>query len=415
MELDPASASAQRRAFVVLGGIFLALAPVAVYARLGTVVLLIVTLAAQPSLKSAMAALRSLSASPLVRIGALLAAWAAVSLLWAPAPNVVDLVRVAVVPVMGLLLITAINTLSAVETVRLARLVMVAGLVMLALLAIEVWSHGAVFRLIIPDPGPQPPDAKSWIVEVAARGAAVLAPTIFVFAFLIYTRASYTPNVRMACAVGFVAVGLTVCHSSTMDASWVAVAAGLVCFAVAVVAPRLALVGVFGGLMVYAVLAPVLSTYVLTLDGVTNLGDPEWVGTESRIGIWHEASRLIALKPLFGHGFDSARALSAQASTIPGTAWPALPLHPHNGFLQIWLELGGVGIAVMVALLAAAARALWPMTGRHLHLAISLATLTSTAVIALISFGIWQYWWLATWMFAAALLQVALRADLTQV
>ena len=399
---------------MVLGGVFLALAPVAVYARLGTAVLLIVTLAAQPSLKSAMAALRSMSAGTLVRIGALLAAWAAVSLLWTPDPRVVDLLRVAVVPVIGLLLIAAINTLPAAEIFRLGRLGMIAGLVMLALLALEVWSHGAVFRLIIPDPGPQPPDAKSWIVEVAARGAAVLAPTIFVFAFLIYTHTPYAPKLRAAWAIAFVAVGLAVCHSSTMDASWVAVAAGVLGFAVAMVAPRLALVGVFGGLMVYALLAPVLSTYVLTLDGVTNLGDPEWVGTESRIGIWHEAARLIALKPLFGHGFDSARALSAQASTIPGTPWPALPLHPHNGFLQIWLELGGVGIAMTIALLAAAARAWWPMTARPMHLAVSLATLTSTAVIALISFGLWQYWWLATWMFAAALLQVALRADITR-
>jgi hypothetical protein len=40
----------------------------------------------------------------------------------------------------------------------------------------------------------------------------------------------------------------------------------------------------------------VISTYLLTLDGVA-LPDTTWVGSYTRIGIWHEASRLIAEQP----------------------------------------------------------------------------------------------------------------------
>ena len=123
---------------------------------------------------------------------------------------------------------------------------------------------------------------------------------------------------------------------------------------------------------------------------------------------------MIAEQPIWGHGFDSTRVLSKTSALIPGTPYPALPLHTHNGLLQIWLELGGIGIVLTIALLAAAMRALWPLTAKPAQLAIVLATFASTAVIALVSFGIWQHWWLATWMFAAALLQLALRTPLTR-
>jgi hypothetical protein len=66
-------------------------------------------------------------------------------------------------------------------------------------------------------------------------------------------------------------------------------------------------------------------------------------------------------------------------------------------------------------MLALAARALWSMTVRPLHLAVSLGTLASTAAVALISFGVWQHWWLATWMFAAGLLHLALKQPLARV
>ena len=404
MDKRAANVATHRRTLIVLGAISLGLAPVAVYARLGTVVLLIAALAAQPNFTAVMATIRTLSRGTLVRLGALLTAWAAVTLFWTPEPSIFDLVRVAGVPVMGLLLMAAVRDLPPADTERLARLTALSGLAMLALLALEVWSKGAVLSFVIPDVGPLPPGLTAPIIEASARGAAVLAPLAFVYSRLIYALTR-----RIVSAALFIVAVVAVCFSTTMDAAWVAVLAGSIAFGVARIAPRFALVGVFTGLAAYAVLAPVISTYVLTLDGISNLGSAPWVGLQTRIGIWHEAARLIAERPIWGHGFDATRVLSRTAGNIPGTPWPALPLHTHNGFLQIWLELGGVGIAITVALLAAAVRALWPMTARPIHLALTLATLTSGAVIALISFGIWQYWWLATWMFAAALLGVALR------
>ena len=404
--MDATPPSKNRRALIVLGGVCLALAPVAVYARLGTVVLLVVTLIAQLYFDGTMAALRRFSKNSLVHVGVVFTLWAAISLLWTPEPDIIDVLRTAIVPVMGLLFVAAIQELPPHESQRLARFAMIGGLAMLALLSLEVWSQGALLRLVVPPDGVIPPGQKSYMVEVAARGAAVLAPLTFIYAFLIYVCTA-----RASFALLFVAVTFAVTQASTMDAAWLAVTAGAIVFAAAFYAPRVALVGLFGGLMAYALLAPVISTYLLTPDLVPHTGtvDMKWVGTQTRLGIWQEASRLIAEAPVFGHGFDSTRVLAKTAPLIAGTPWPSLPLHTHNGLLQIWLELGCVGIALTIALLALAARALWPMTARPLHLAVTLATLASTAVIGLISFGIWQHWWLATWMLAAGLLHLALR------
>jgi O-antigen ligase len=73
---------------------------------------------------------------------------------------------------------------------------------------------------------------------------------------------------------------------------------------------------------------------------------------------------------------------------------PGIILHPHDGALQIWLELGAVG-----AVLAAA---FWFLTLRRLTREArdlgAVAVAASCAVYLLfgaLNFGVWQEWWLA--------------------
>jgi O-antigen ligase len=75
-----------------------------------------------------------------------------------------------------------------------------------------------------------------------------------------------------------------------------------------------------------------------------------------------------------------------------------LPLHPHNGALQVWLELGGIGALIAAALAwslgGAAARSRCPPAAA--------GALASAAVTAMLSFGAWQAWWIAAMLLAAA-------------
>lgn len=135
-----------------------------------------------------------------------------------------------------------------------------------------------------------------------------------------------------------------------------------------------------------------------------------------RLVIWDFGMERAREKPLLGWGLEAARALpggkenpsSDRLSRLgverPGLrAWFAaphvelMPLHPHNGALQIWLELGWVGVviaALALLLLAFAARgpAAAAMTG----------ALGSAFITFLASFGAWQSWWLCSAALALA-------------
>jgi len=114
-----------------------------------------------------------------------------------------------------------------------------------------------------------------------------------------------------------------------------------------------------------------------------------------RLEIWSFVGRHIAEKPVLGWGLDSSRAIPGGADLTPeGRAW--LPLHPHNAPLQLWLELGVPGAALLALLAArlwlALGAAQWP----RLYAAAAGASLVTGFVVALGSYGVWQEWWVSS-------------------
>ncbi len=102
-----------------------------------------------------------------------------------------------------------------------------------------------------------------------------------------------------------------------------------------------------------------------------------------RLGYWMYATAQIGAHPWRGWGLDASRAFS-----------PHIQLHPHNGPLQLWLELGLVGAALAALVWVFAFRRL----ARDERSLLPAATAGSAAVyvfFGLISFGVWQEWWLA--------------------
>ena len=64
-----------------------------------------------------------------------------------------------------------------------------------------------------------------------------------------------------------------------------------------------------------------------------------------RLVIWSYAREKIANKLFFGYGLSSSRSIAPQQITsLWITHYQLMPLHPHNGVIQLWLELGLVGI-----------------------------------------------------------------------
>jgi O-antigen ligase len=102
-----------------------------------------------------------------------------------------------------------------------------------------------------------------------------------------------------------------------------------------------------------------------------------------RVAYWDYAVDRIMERPWAGWGLDASRDFS-----------PHIQLHPHNGALQVWLELGAVGAALAALLWAVFFRGL-AGERRSLAHAGAAGSLAVYLLFGLVSFGAWQEWWLA--------------------
>ena len=125
----------------------------------------------------------------------------------------------------------------------------------------------------------------------------------------------------------------------------------------------------------------------------------------NRLITWKFVVKNIGEKPVLGWGGNSSKSIPGgndkyilrDMSTDGKGAIVFkdfyLPLHPHNSPLQIWLELGGVG-AIIVALFGGIL--LWRIGGNTgPENPWLIGTTVAILMFSLLSFGVWQNWWIA--------------------
>lgn len=195
----------------------------------------------------------------------------------------------------------------------------------------------------------------------------------------------------------------------------VGVLAALVAWRAPALAPRLAA----GGLAALLLLGPAWSGALARPEVASRL---PYSGVH-RLLVWDFALGRAAERPWLGWGMEASRALPGgreppapeavrrlevtrpdflEALGRQGTE--SLPLHPHNGPLQIRLELGWPGLALAAGFAALLALAAPP---------VGLGVMAAGLLTFLLSFGVWQPWWLATQALAVPLV-VALAAGLAR-
>jgi len=113
----------------------------------------------------------------------------------------------------------------------------------------------------------------------------------------------------------------------------------------------------------------------------------------------------LAAQPILGWGLHTA-------TKVPHTVLdPSLfqiidpntmALHPHNNIVEIWVELGVVGVILTAGLALLAVRWIARRPTR-VGRATSAAALTSTMVVCLSAYGVWQADWLAQILFTTVL------------
>jgi O-antigen ligase len=329
---------------------------------------------------------------PLVLLLAAAAAWAALSMLWSlhridELEDATALKIALQVPLYGAAWCGARR--AAPHLRRAALLVFAWGLAAYGvLLLVEAFTEAGVYqalRSLIGDPI-RPDLARKNI----AQGSFVLA-LLWPVAFAGGLRAGAPAWLALPMAAG---AALLASHFAT-DAPALAVGLVLLTGALVLVWPRSApnALGVAAGLLI------VFMPLIVLAIRMAHLGPKLPLSWSMRADYWGYALARIAEHPLRGWGLDASRAFS-----------PHIVLHPHNGPLQLWLELGLPG----AALAALAWVFLFRRAARDERSLVGAATAASAAVYVLfgcVSFGVWQEWWLALGALAAVIAALADREE----
>lgn len=112
-------------------------------------------------------------------------------------------------------------------------------------------------------------------------------------------------------------------------------------FLIAHYRPRLTINIVFSGIAVLLVAAPWI--FQIWYDVVQGLDLPRAMKFLVRAEIWDKVAELSLDKPLFGHGLDAIRYMDKIGFAQKYYIGEQLS-HPHNMFLQLWMDMGLVGV-----------------------------------------------------------------------
>ncbi|MEZ5919833.1 MAG: hypothetical protein R3C60_00625 [Parvularculaceae bacterium] len=255
---------------------------------------------------------------------------------------------------------------------------------------------GGFLRAITPPVDDSP--GRYYDMTALGRGVTALCAMAFPAAAIIFQLTKS----RLAAAMPIIALTIAALRFS-IEANVIALAAGAVALLISLRKPALAM-RIFGGLFLLGLaIAPAALLLPDSVAFYDHTGFPaSWL---QRFIIWRTAAAH-AFGECFpwGCGADFARAIhnEGRVVSVPGSpiALPVMPIHPHNVFLQVWLELGVPGVILVGVAIFGGMRAL----GRVNIGEIAIAAISASAAVIFVSFSVeaslWQAWRLAAIAFS---------------
>jgi O-antigen ligase len=135
-----------------------------------------------------------------------------------------------------------------------------------------------------------------------------------------------------------------------------------------------------------------------------------WTHAADRVEIWRSFGAAMLVHPWLGAGFGTSATLGDTTipAAVPVELQRMLPVgHPHNGYLQIGVELGLVGCTLALAMLLMLLWSWRDLRGRELWPRLGLFTMVAATM--LVGHGAWQAWWIAVLYAGGAALRVFAR------
>ena len=342
----------------------------------------------RPNRMMAMRALRL----PAALLGALLL-WATVSIAWSvdPAHSLLIAARMFGLFAAGLALIAAAHAVACPR--RLFRCFYAGLILSLVLAQIQFATDGWLTRAFV---------TRGFFAPQLNQATDPLAILVLPMAATLLYQG------RAALGLLLLTAALTTIYGLVGTAAKTALGGGILFAALFYLSPRIMtrLAAILSVLII--ITAPLTFTRIARLEEVVRTA--EWVKFSAwhRLMIWSFAGDRIAERPLSGWGLDASRAIPGANDPISeGRVW--LPLHPHNAAVEAWLELGVPGATLFALIVAtlwlALAGAPWP----RLFATATGASLMTAFVIEIVTYGMWQEWWIGTLWFSLFLILIMAR------
>ncbi len=336
--------------------------------------------------------------------------WGALSAAWSidPEQSLDRLAKLTAIAVGAVILVDAARRIDDGGRGRIEIALMAGAAVGLGLVALEV-ATGAAINDFVRD------QARTGPTELTNlnRSAVVMAIVAWLAALGVERRFG------RAWMLAFLALVLVILSQLDPGAPVLALVGGAVVAVLARRWPTPVAVVLASCVTVGMIAAPWLPGSLLSPERYAAWSDQPDFATTHRLAIWSFTAERVRERPLYGWGLDAARNMPGGSDLIrlarpDGLTRPVtqLPLHPHNAFLQWWLELGLPGAALGGALIVLTIFAVPRHVDDGVAQAACLATIASGTVVACLSFGIWQGWWLSTlWLLAALTAAIARAPD----
>lgn len=326
--------------------------------------------------------------------------WIAATGLWSPTPGapLLAFFVLAAVLAAGALVFEGLHA-GARRLTRFSALFVLMAAIACAALLFEGISGGYLRAVIPPEDGSV---LRFKDMTALGRGVTAMTPLVFPAAVLLRRITGSSVIAAAPAAALFVAAG-----QFTIFANVIALAAGAGAALLAAATSQRLTLFLIGVAFLSALLAAPFITASIPADAIfESAADGVPASWAMRLAVWQAAGEqaLGACFPV-GCGADYARAWHGDREMIevPGSAilLPLMPIHPHNVFVQIWLELGVPGVVFAAIAGAAALAALWKTSLDRATGAALCAVLAASFISVMLEASLWQVWRLAVFALAA--------------
>ena len=333
---------------------------------------------------------------PLMVILALLVVWALASVFWSAAPDMTvrRLTRLVPLLVLGLGAVGAMNHLPARHLPRVLLVFCLLYLAGFAVTAIEVLGGNMLYRLIY--------DLANNNLQTIRNSNRMDLLLVFLWwpvMFALWSAGRKKP------VIGLVPVALLLFSRSESQSASLALGLSVIVVLAAATHRKICFFLSVAGLVACILAAPWITEWLHD----SALNSPAYLpaSARDRLEIWKTVIGFIWQRPWTGWGIDVSQVISSgfRSAVFPeGKGF----IYPHNGFLQIWMELGVIGYAIAAA---AALRILMLIrTLEPVPFVFAMGMFTVVVTQMSTSYNVWQSWLVATEITLAAAFLIVRRA-----